>query len=263
MKWNSSELTGFDLQAGDGSIGSVVDLLFDDESWMVRWLVIDTGNWLPGRQVLLPPSSVERVETVRRQFEVQLTRKQVEQSPSLDSDSPVSRQKENEIYSHYAWRPYWTGGLGEPAVYRPIVPPLSEAGAPSRQSAAVDDEATSKTLTQQRQHADPDLRSTGSVTGFSIYATDGAMGHVEDFIIDDSDWTIRYLVVDTVNWWPGRKVLVSPNWAVDISWDEGNVTLELTRDQIEHSPEYDPAKLVEPSYEERLHLHYRQTPYWL
>lgn len=264
MKWNASELTGFDLQARDGSIGSVVDLLFDDQNWTIRWLVIDTGNWLSNRQVLLPPSCVERVASVRRQFKVDLTRKQVEESPGLASDAPVSRQKETEIYSYYAWPPYWAGGLAAPAVYRPIVPPLNEAGAPSaRQNATVGEREASKAFGQRHQNADSHLRSTGSVTGFYIYATDGGMGHVEDFIVDDNNWTIRYLVVDTVNWWPGRKVLVSPNWAVDISWDQRNVTLELSRDQIEHSPDYEPGKLIEPSYEERLHTHYRQPPYWL
>jgi uncharacterized protein YrrD len=263
VKWNASELTGFDVQASDGSIGSVVDLLFDDESWTVRWLVIDTGNWLSGRQVLLPPACVNRVEPVRRQFEVKLTMKQIEASPGLDSDAPVSRQKETEIYSYYAWPPYWAGGLAAPAAYRPIVPPLNEAGASTtRQHANVGEREASKALEQRHQHADPHLRSTGSVTGFYIYTTDGGMGHVEDFIVDASSWAIRYLVVDTANWWPGRKVLVSPNWVTGISWDERNVTLELSREQIEHSPEYEPGKLLEPSYEARLHTHYGQPPYW-
>jgi sporulation protein YlmC with PRC-barrel domain len=279
MNWNASELTGYDIHASDGSIGSVVDLLFDDNEWTVRWLVIDTGNWLPGRQVLLPPSCVERTESVRRQLQVELTRKQIEESPGLDSDAPVSRQKEAEIYSYYGWPGYWAGGVGEPAVYRPIVPPLTEAGAPTQRAAGAPtqraagaptqrndaplDQGLTERQQQRERNGDPHLRSTGSVTGLSIYATDGAMGHVEDFIVDDRGWVIRYMVVDTVNWWPGRKVLVSPNWVVDISWDEQNVTVELTRDQIEHSPEYEPGKLVDRGYEERLYTHYRQPPYWV
>ena len=65
----------------------------------------------------------------------------------------------------------------------------------------------------EREEAnDVHLRSANKVTGYRIGATDGDIGHVEDFIIDDETWEIRYMVVDTQNWWPGKKVLVAPQW---------------------------------------------------
>ena len=66
---------------------------------------------------------------------------------------------------------------------------------------------------------DPHLRSSAAVTGYHIQATDGDIGHVEDFLLDDRSWTIRFMVVDTTNWWAGEKVLIAPAWIERVDWD--------------------------------------------
>lgn len=270
MNWIASELTGTGIQATDGSIGSLADFLFDDQTWIVRWVVIDTGTWMSSRKVLLPPSCLRRQDNLTRDIHVELTQSQVKESPELDTDAPVSRQMEAEIYAYYAWPPYWIGGFGDAgagiaggAVYRPIVPPRYEPGASTQARApSVEREVRARQM-NQKEHGDPHLRSTEHVTGLSIHASDGSIGHVEDFIIDADNWMIRYIAVDTVNWWPGKRVLIAPEWILDISWPERSVTVDLSRDHIKQSPEYKPGELVDRPYEERLYAHYRLPPYWL
>ena len=109
---------------------------------------------------------------------------------------------------------------------------------------------------------DPHLRSTQAVTGYHIHALDGEIGHVEDFIIDDETWAIRYLVIDTKNWWPGKKVLISPAWIERISWSESEVYINLNRDRIQQSPEYTAETLLDRAYEIKLHRHYEREGYW-
>src|SRR5690606_35925157 len=110
---------------------------------------------------------------------------------------------------------------------------------------------------------DPHLQSARHVAGYHIHATDDDIGHVEEFLVDDADWTIRYLIVDTRNWWPGKRVLVSPRWISKVSWGDRNVHVDVSRKTVEASPEFDPETVVDRGYEERLHEHYRMPAYWL
>jgi hypothetical protein len=251
MLSNGSDLVGYSVQASDGSVGSVADLLFDDAHWTVRWAVIDTGGWLTGRQVLLPPSVLSRPDPAQRLFATDLTREQIEGSPGVDSDEPVSRQMEIDLYGHYGWPPYWS------AAYMPPMG-MTATSVPPESAAAAD------RLDQPREpRGDPHLRSIGEVTGYYIRASDESIGHVDDFLIDGDSWAIRYLVVDTRNWWPGKKVLVSPQWIREIRWSDREVGVDLTSEEIRNSPEYDPSRTVDRAYEERLHGAYRKPPYWI
>jgi uncharacterized protein YrrD len=240
----ASEVLGLAIEAKDGRIGSVGDLLFDDRSWTIRWAVIDTGDWLPGRSVLLPPSRLAVADLDRSVLRVDLTRAEVRQSPGLSRDMPVSRRYEEMVYDYYGWSPYWVPGL---AGFAPFEPPLYAAGA--------------KPVPPEPQ-GDPDLHSIADVTGYSVEARDGAIGHVHDFLIKDHAGAVRYLVVDTRNWWPGKKVLVAPHWIEDISWSERAIHFDVTRERIRSAPEYDP-KTLGRDYEERLHAHYDLPTYWL
>jgi hypothetical protein len=247
MLWRASDVHGTAIEATDGSIGSVDDFLFSDDRWTVRWAVIDTGNWLPGRRVLLPPNRLTLPADKSGNISVALTRKQVEDSPEIDRDPPVSRQQEMRIYSHYGWDPYWasmgaSAAMGELAIVPSVVeqPPMQPLG----------------------DQGDPTLHAVQDVTGYYIQARDGDIGHVEDFLIGTPDWVIRYLIVDTKNWWPGKHVLVAPTWASGITWSERAVSLEMTREQIEQAPEYDPDRIVDRPFEEQLYGHYRRPGYW-
>ena len=248
MLWAASDLVGYKIEATDGAIGSVEDFLFDDRRWTIRWAVIDTGDWLPGRAVLLPPSQLVRPDPQRRVLKVALTRAQVENSPDFSTDPPVNRQHEELLYNYYGWAPYWQAGFLEPGLTPPLMPPLYAAGAKPPEPIAAE--------------GDPTLRSTSDVTDYRVRARDGDIGHVEDFLVDSDNWAIRYLVIDTRNWWPGKKVLVATHWVTNISWSERAVHFETTRERIKAGPEYDPSAF-DRGYEERLHAHYDMPTYWL
>ena len=249
MLWIASDLAGYAIEATDGKIGSVEDFLYDDRQWTIRWAAIDTGDWLPGRTVLLPPAQLGSPDPDRSVFKVGLTRAQVEHSPAISADPPVSRQMEARLYQFYGWAPYWQADFAAPGMVPPAMLPPADAA-----SAAVAD-------TLERE-GDPALRGTGDTTGYGVAARDGELGHIDDFLIDSDNWAVRYLVIDTRNWWPGKKVLIAPHWVSDISWSERTVRFDMTRERIKASPEYDPTSF-DRGYEERLHAYYDRPKYWL
>jgi hypothetical protein len=245
MLWTASKIKGYAIAATDGRIGAISDFLFDDATWLVRWLVIDTGTWLSHRKVLLPPSAIGHLNPETEEFSVRLTRKEVEDSPDIDTDKSVSRQMETQVYDYFGWSPYWgtgfyMGGYG----YMP--PPIAESASPGCWERA----------DGQASGGDPHLRSTAAVTGYHIHSRDGEIGHVEDFLVADADWSIRYLIVDTKNWWPGKKVLVSPGLAKEIDWLDRRVTVDTDRQSIKDAPAYDAATVVDRDYERNFHGHY-------
>ena len=246
MLIKAKTLEGYKLASLDGEIGYVEQFYFDDQYWVIRYLVASTGDWLTGRQVLISPCALVAVIEADQHIAIDLTRKQIEDSPSLDSDKPVSRQFEEAYYRYYGWPTYWSGpNMWGP--YRRIVRDREKRGPHPKPGAPWD----------------PNLRSTRAVNGHDIQATDGEIGRVEDFIIDDETWAMRYLVVDTQNWQPGKKVLVSPQWIERVSWAESKVFVNLTREAIRQSPEYAEASLPTPEYEARLHRHYNTQGHWV
>ena len=126
MLWNIQSFNGFTIEASDGHIGTVCDMLFDDANWNIRWLVVDTGTWLSGRKVILPVSSLGKPDRDDRVFPVNLTKTLVEGSPDLDFDAPVSRQMEARSLDYYGWEPYLGGGLYplSNAMAVPFLPPV-------------------------------------------------------------------------------------------------------------------------------------------
>ena len=194
-------LKDYKLNSLDGEIGKVEEFYFDDKHWTIRYLVADTGNWMTSREVLISPHALAEVNKEERFIAVDLTKKQIEQSPSLSSHKPVSRQYEESYYAYYGWPAYWDGPFmwgAYPYITR--------------------DHEKMKKTEQPKKQWDPCLRSTRDVTGHHIQAADGEVGHVADFIVDDETWTIRYLVVATKNWWPGKQVMVSSRWIKRVDW---------------------------------------------
>lgn len=245
MFYKIKTLKGYELDSRDGVIGKVKELYFDDRYWTIRYLVVDTGNWLTGRQVLISPYALTGVIMNGQSITIDLTRKQIEESPSLESDKPVSKQFEQSYYMYYGWPLYWEG----PYMWG-TYPNILRG---------------SKKLREHKKDEkswDPNLRSTTQVSGYNVHAADGEIGHVEDFIIDDETWAIRYLIIDTKNWWPGKKVLISPEWAERISWEENKVFINLTCEKIKQSPEYIDGSLLSRNYETALHKHYNHAGYW-
>jgi sporulation protein YlmC with PRC-barrel domain len=242
----------YGVHASDGEIGSVSDFYFDDEHWAIRYLVVDTGTFFSGRRVLVSPVAFRQADWSSRQFHLALTREKVKNGPNIDLDRPVSRQHEREYFRYYAWPSYWDfAGPGQPGVWGNCGLPsgLAAGGAPPPPQ-------------PEQDGGDPHLRSVREVVGYRIQGSDGEIGHVDDFIVDDETWAIRYLVIDTRNWWLDRKVLVAPHWAERISWDAKNVYLNLPRDTIKHSPEWLADAPVNRQYETRLYDYYGRPAYW-
>lgn len=212
------DLRGDKIAARDGEIGKVDQVYFDDQDWRVRYFVVDTGGWLSGRKVLISPASVDRSKSSEDAIAVGLSRDQVKHSPGIDADKPVDRQYEEAYARYYGYPLYWVP-LEAAAI--PTVE-LSEKGARQLEEA-------------ERKASESHLRSSDEVIGYSIHAADGKIGHVEDIRLDDRNWAVADLVVDTRDWLAGKKVLVPPSAVEEIDWETKEVRVRLRRDEIEHS----------------------------
>jgi hypothetical protein len=251
MLRRASDVKGYRIEASDGPIGSVQDFLFDDKTWLIRWLVVDTGHILPGHKVLLPPSILGAVDHVEGRFSVRLTKAEVKASPGVETDAPVSRRMEADTYGYYGWSPYWNTGF----YYGGYGYAGSLAGRPlSLGRAALDHEHA------VMDTGDRHLRSIVEIDGYDIAASDGDIGHVADLLIEDGDWGIRYLVVETHNWWAGVKVLISPRSVASIDWLQRAVTLDVDRDAVKQSPPYEAESLIDRLYEAQFHDYYAGIP---
>ena len=223
---NITQLYGNKLGASDGDIGHVKDFYFDDATWAVRYLIADTGSWLAGRLVLLSPHAFGSLDQAGKLLLVNLTRKQIENSPSIESHKTVSRQYEEEYYRYYGWPYYWRGDAlwgmsGFPILELPATPLPSERATAS---------------SPRPEGADAHLRSTQAVGGYHLRASDGIIGHVCDFMIDDQSWAIGHLVIKTGRWLSGKEVQIPTNNVDRISWDESKVFVNLTTEAVERSP---------------------------
>lgn len=211
-----SELEDYNVYASDGEIGSIKGFYFEEGSWKVHYILLDTGKWLPGRKVVISTEALNRIDHTDKALHIGLTKDRIKSSPEVNEDEPLSLDYVSRLGRHYGWS-----------------------------------EAVSERL--QNSH---------EVTGFYIEARDGDIGHVEDFLVDDDEWMIRYIIVDTRNWWPGKKVLVSPDWIESVRWRDKKVHVDMSRDQIKNAPEYSGDIMPDRSYEERLASHYGHAGYW-
>ena len=252
-------LYGYPVIARDGEIGSVDEAYFDDEAWGVRYLIVETGNLFDKERVLISPYSFERDNPESGTIKVDLTRQQVKDSPGIDTHKPVSRQHEIDYLGYYGYPAYWGGayvwGMGS-------YPTFGAMGA----APGVEIDARMRRLEHEEdaRTEDTHLRSTRAIKGYGIEAADGGIGHVHGFVFDDVAWVIRYLIVDTRNWWPGGKeVLIATRWLNHIDWIGSTVSTPLTRDEVRSSPLFSGTFPIDRSFEERLHKHYGQHEYWL
>jgi len=247
MLTNSTFLKGLAIHATDGELGTVKEFYFDDDTWTIRYLIVETGGWLLGRQVLISPISIIGVDWEKNRLDVALTKTQVEHSPDIDIDQPVSHQHEADYAAYYAYNCYWGG----PYMWGPAFYPADLSGKSFLELARV------------KESADSHLRSSETVTGYRVESTDGEMGHVNGFVVDDELWAVRYIEVATRNWLPGKKVLVAPEWILRVSWMDSNVYAFLSEEDIKSAPEYLLDRPLTREYESLLYAHYGRPPYWL
>lgn len=245
MLIKAKSLTGYMLRGLDGEVGEVKEFVFDEDLWTIRYLTAETGTWLIDRQVLISTAAVTELNEEEQYIAVNLTRQQIEDSPLLYKETTITRQFETSYNTHYGYLPYWN----TPPIWAPD---------PNIMSATT----AYKEATQGDKELDPGLRSTGNVRGRKLQATDGEIGHIADFIVDSENWVIRYLDIDTISWWPSKHVLICPQWIDSIGWDDFQVQVGLTREQIKNSPEYNSNSDLSRDYEQCLFNHYERKGYW-
>jgi hypothetical protein len=217
---------GNKLGASDGELGHVKDFYFDDRNWAVRYIVADTGSWLPGRQVLISPHSLGRLAQAGKVLRVNLTRTQIENSPPIETHKPVSRQYEEEYHRYYGWPYYWQGdalwGMSGVPMMELQVMPLPVKPAPASDP--------------KPKGAEAHLRSALAVNGYRLQASDGEIGHICDFMMDDQNWAIGQLVIKTGHRLSGREVQIPAKNVERISYEDSTVFVNLTGEGVEESP---------------------------
>ena len=234
MERNINSLKGYEIEATDGSIGKLEEFYFDDETWTIRYLIVKTGSWLSGREVLISPAALMNKNWAHELIPVNLTKSQIQNSPDIDTDLPVSRQQEIELYGHYQWESYWGSGFyggGSTGVSMPF---------PS-----IDREVLIEP-DKHHKRADNDihLRSTENITDYHLHASDGEIGYVKDFIIDDQTLKLLFFVVDTHNWIGGKKVLIPIGQIKNIDWSTFEVFLNITIAEVENSRLFEESEFI-------------------
>lgn len=258
------DLEGFAICATDGTIGQVKDFYFDDQTWAVRYLVVETGSWLSSRKVLISPIAIVHPDWTGRAFPVLLTKERVRNSPDIDTEKPVSRQHEKQFLGYYGYPYYWAGdGLwGQGAYPGMMLMGLGEGGPDAAYRHARAEEDRAQAESEEASNGGAQLRSGNALMKYYIEASDGGMGHVQGLLLDDDTWAIRYLVVDTSNWWGGHQVLIAPHWIQEISWLDATVSVKLTQQAVKDAPPYDSALPFSRDQEMALYDHHARAGYW-
>ncbi|MEP6882923.1 MAG: PRC-barrel domain-containing protein [Dokdonella sp.] len=252
-----NDLYGFTLAGSDGPIGVVKDCYFDDQTWTIRFFMVETGAWLGGRKVLISPAAIHALDWAGKALSASISQAKAKASPDIDTSMPVSRQHEVEQLGYYGHPIYWgegqlSGGGARPGISLAGYPNVGLPAEPQAKKAFVD--AMAKM--HRDRGDDPHLRSCRAIERYYFHATDGDIGHLESLLVDDDAWVIRYLVVNTSDWWLGHRTLVAPPWITDISWLESTVSVDLARQSIKDAPAYDSKALPSPEQERDLFDHY-------
>ena len=205
------DLIGASMNATDGEIGRICNFLFDDQSWKIRYLVVDVGHWLARREVLISVSAIDQPDWKTRTLTAHLTKEQLRNSSDVDSKKAVSRQQEIAMREYFGWPAYW-----DTVVDKVFPPNLIPAG------------REFPVHTEEDNH----LRSAEDVIGYEVWASDGVIGCLESFVVDDAVWHIGYLDVKTGEGLQSRSVLVPTSWAKSISWADHHVNLQGSRERI-------------------------------
>ncbi len=233
MNFLLEDLIGYKIEAEDGHIGTVHDVLFDDEAWVVRYVVVDTGGWLLGRKVLVSPEAAHEPDEGHKTLQVKLTKQQVKDSPEVPIDPPLSREEEAQYRDHYRWPDYWDNveafdrnamvniapeamSLGTVAPAPPVAPPIPEVV------------------------ADPMLRSARVIRGYKIHCgADEDVGEVTDFVIDGQAWTVPFLVVKLKDKDAADHVLIPASSIRRTGWKDKAIELDYESATVNSAPHFD------------------------
>jgi hypothetical protein len=265
MLRNMKDIEGFAIHASDGILGQIKDFYIDDESWVIRYFVVETGMWHSNRRTLISPMAMGIPSWSERLIPAALSQEQVRNGPDIDTDKPVSRQHEIGYAGYYGYPNYWGGGgLWGAGIYPDMLQgPLDPAAANRGNEPARRLPGHAKTeASEARRRNDLHLRSANTILRYYVHATDGDIGHVEGMLVEEKTWAIRYIIVNTSNWWLGHQVLIAPEWIDDVYWAESKLDVALSRESIKHAPEYNSNEPITREHEELLHTFHGQRGYW-
>lgn len=229
MKISVKGITGFGIGATDGKIGTVKEIYFEDHTWTVRYLIVKTGNFLKEKLILISTQALLDADWDNELFSTNLSTDQIINSPDIDTDKPVYRQQEVKLYEHFPWDIYWAMGIipMEDSVEIAISEKQKEIGA----------------------NANPHLRSSDKVTGYTLHAIDGELGHIDDLIIETESWKITYVVLKTGSWFSGQKILIPTEWIIEINWLSSTFVMEATVEKVQQCEPFDADGGVNEAYE--------------
>jgi hypothetical protein len=262
---NIKDLEGFAISATDGVLGHIHNFYFDDETWVIRYFVIATGTWHANRLTLISPMAMGVPDWSAKQIPANLTQEQVRKGPDIDTDKPVSRQHEIGYSGYYGYPNYWGGGgLWGAGLYPDVLQGGLDRNVAGNgnQPARLLRAGSGVRSSDARRQNDLHLRSANDVMRYYVHATDGDIGHVEGMLVEEKTWAIRYVIVNTSNWWLGHSVLIAPEWIDDVFWAESKLMVDLTRQSVKDAPEYDPKVPITREQEELLHAYYGHDGYW-
>ncbi|MFW5897624.1 MAG: PRC-barrel domain-containing protein [Halanaerobium sp.] len=252
-------LKGFTIHGRDGDLGKARDFYFDQHRFIMRYLLVDTGNWLKHEQTLISTDSFKEINYENNEILVDLSSDELEEAPSLEKNKPISKLMEEKVVKHFEWPLYWS-------THHPTDGPSIQSGSLIRKKLFNFENLDDQEKEEKEKEIESNLRSFNEVRGYHIQAQDKEFGHLEDLFVDEENWIIRYLLIDTRNILPGKDVLIAPEWLKNISWNKEKIYVSKTKEEIKNAPEYREEKtdnLVHRSYEEKLYDHYDELKYWL
>lgn len=241
MKRSLKKILEYKVLTNDKTEGDIQDFLFDEKRWTIRYMKADFGNFFSPEKVLIPKEFLEAPDWQNRFFPIKMSNDEIDKCPNLDDHQPVSRKYEEMLFEHYDLKPYW---------YSAYTVPIASSFYPPRPLKVPSAEIDENKL-------DTILRSFEEVKGYHIQAVDGKIGHIEDIIVDDDDWQIVYVAIDTSNWLPwSKKVLIAIDWMETISYEKREVKINLHTESIKNAPEYDESQTIDESFEKTLYDFY-------
>jgi uncharacterized protein YrrD len=256
MLRSADALQACQIKSSDGVLDKINDLYFDDDYWVVRYLVVDTSNWLIRRKALISPIALEIPDWLNNTIQTNLSQEQINNCPGIGVHRPVSRQQEIKYCAYYGYPIYWRGnGLWGEGLY-----PNGKLSANSERDTQPNANAVKAFAEAHKE--DPHLRSWCHVKGFSLCAADGEIGQIHDFLLDEQTFAIRYVIVQTNDWWLGHQVLIAPQWFMNVQWSDSKVVIKHTREEVKSAPSYHSGDSFDRNREEDMHHHYGVSGYW-
>ena len=255
----TKEILNYDVKAFDDTIGKVDDFLFMDTDFHIQYLVVNIGPILFGRKVLIAPHALGEPDWVSQQVPVNLTKEEIKSSPNIKTDQPISEMDLDRLHDYYQWPKFWTS-LSNTMVSTPMTVGRHD---PNRGEPGYQTNTVQLSIQKQRQATTSKLRSINEVMGYKVSGTDGTAGTVDDIVVDDKLWILRYLVIKTGTIFNHKNVLLAADWIDWIRHRESELEVDLPVELIEKSPEFDPEMPMTRRQEEVFYDFHGKPYYWV